>query len=39
MTEAENGRMGSRKCFPFMIYSLRGKDELPYEVNFLKLKE
>ena len=32
-------RMGSRKCFPFMIYSLRRKDELPYEVNFLKLKE
>lgn len=27
--------MGSRKCFPFMIYSLRGKDELPYEVNLL----
>lgn len=26
-------RMDSRKCFPFMIYSLRGKDELPYEVN------
>ena len=22
-----------------MIYSLRRKDELPYEVNFLKLKE
>lgn len=26
-------RMDSRKCFPFIIYFLRGKDELPYEVT------
>lgn len=25
--------MDSRKCFPFMIYSLGGEDELPYEVT------
>ena len=28
--------MGSRKCFPFMIYSLRGKDECLMKLEIMQ---
>ena len=29
-------RMGSRKCFPFMMYSLRGKDECLMKLEIMQ---